>query len=336
MPWEEDVEVVRYPVTTTSRRAMALQLGGLPVVGLARRVDLLHSIANVGPSRFPGLPSVTTVHDAIWARFGTDWGTPEEVRAMRRLAFRSARRATRVQTDSRATADDLTELAGVPTNRIDVVPLGVQSDRPAAPPEAEVRHRLGLDDGPVVLAVAQKRPYKNLAAAIRAMIAVPEATLVLPGSPTPHERELRALAHKQGVAARVVFPDWVSEEELEALYGMAACVVVPSLIEGFGMPVLEGMVRGVPVACARTSSLIEVAGDAALMFDPHSDAEIGAAIASLVRDQTLRAQLARAGRAQAATFTWRRCAEMTLESYRRALELPPVVSMSATDVSERR
>lgn len=323
MPWEGDIEVRRFPVGTTSRAALGFQLGGLPVVGAMKGLDLVHSIANLGPPRVPGLRSVTTVHDLIWAHpIGSD-AAPEAVRVLRRLSFRSARWATRVQTDSRATADDLIALAGVPDERIDVVPLGVRAPARDAAPMSEVRARLALGDGPIVLTVAQKRPYKNLAAVIRALVAVPEATLVLPGSPTSHERDLRAVAERHDVASRVVFPDWVSEPELEALYEMASCVVVPSLIEGFGMPVLEGMIRGVPVACARASSLVEVAGDAAVMFDPHSDAEIGAALVALLRDGDLRSRYARAGREHATAFTWKRCAQETLDSYRRALEAPP-------------
>jgi glycosyltransferase involved in cell wall biosynthesis len=319
MPWEDGVRTVRLPLAAGGRTSTALQLGGLPAIGLMGRFDLVHSVANVGPPRIPGLASVVTVHDLIWLQAGTDWDTAGAVRAMRRVALRSARWATRVQASSRATATDLAGLAEVPLDRIDVVPLGVRLERSTAMPEAEVRRALGLGDAAVLLCVAQKRPYKNLGAAIRALTAVRDAVLVLPGAPTPHERELRALAGELAVSDRVRFVDWVEEATLEGLYDLAACVIVPSLFEGFGLPVLEAMARGVPVVCADAGSLPEVAGDAALVFDPGDPESAGAAVARLLRDDDLRAKLIEAGRRRAESFTWRRCAAATLASYERAL-----------------
>ncbi len=102
--------------------------------------------------------------------------------------------------------------------------------------------------------------------------------LVLPGYPTAHESELRARAAALGVADDVRFPAWLSSAELEGLWAIARAFVFPSLYEGFGLPVLEAMARGVPVACSNASSLPEVAGDAALLFDPHDEAAIAAAL----------------------------------------------------------
>ena len=319
MPWEGELNTRRLPVGPGGRSSTALQLGALPAIGLLGRLDLIHSVAAVGPPQVPGLASVVTVHDLIWLHAGTDWGTAEAVRAMRRVALRSARWATRVQASSRATASDLAQVAGVPLDRIDVVPLGVRLDHVPALPEDEVRGALELADAAVLLCVAQKRPYKNLGAAILALTEVPDAVLVLPGAPTPHEEELRALADERGVAGRVRFLDWVEEDMLEGLYRLAACVIVPSLFEGFGLPVLEAMARGVPVVCANAGSLPEVAGEAALVFDPDNADAAGAVVARLLRDGELRASLVEAGRRRAEEFTWRRCAEATLESYDRAL-----------------
>lgn len=318
MAWEDATRLLRLPIGLAGRFQMAVQLGGLPWLGLLGRLDVLHSIGNIGPPRVPGLPSVITVHDLIWLHAGNDWGTPEAVAAMRRVALRSARWASRVQTVSEATADDLTAIAGVPADRIDVVSAGVPTIGQPAMAEPEARRALGLGDGPVILTVAQKRPYKNLAAAIRAMPAVPGAVLVLPGSTTPHERDLRGLAADLDLEERVRFVDWVDDPMLEALYRMAECVVVPSLFEGFGLPVLEAMARGAPVACADAGALPEVAGGAALLFDPQDDEAVGRVVARIVGDQDLRRRLAQAGRARAAEFSWNRCAEATLESYERA------------------
>jgi len=318
MAWEDAVRVIRLPFGLAGRIQMAVQLGGLPGLGLLTRLDVLHSIGNVGPPGVPGLPSVITVNDLIWLHAGTDWGPPAAVAAMRRVALRSARWASRVQAPSKATADDLTAIAGVPADRIDLVPIGVSATGARTATEREARGLLGLGDRPVILVVAQKRPYKNLAVAIRAMRAVPEAVLVLPGRATPHECELRRLAARLGLEERVTFVEWVDDPILEALYRMATCVLVPSLFEGFGLPVLEAMARGAPVGCADAGSLPEVAGGAALLFDPHDEEAVGRAVVRILRDQELRTRLAEAGRARAAEFSWGRCAQATLESYERA------------------
>jgi glycosyltransferase involved in cell wall biosynthesis len=182
--------------------------------------------------------------------------------------------------------------------------------------------RLGLGPEPVVLCVAAKRAHKNLHGLIRALAQIPEPRpqLVLPGSPNAYEAELRALAVELGVAASVRFPGWVSDPDLEDLYALARCFVLPTFEEGFGLPVLEAMVRGVPVACSDIPVLREVAGGAAALFDPGDPASIAAQIGRLCADDELSADLVARGRERAHQFTWERTARATLESYRRALE----------------
>ena len=143
--------------------------------------------------------------------------------------------------------------------------------------------------------------------------------LVLPGYPTAHEAELRERAGTAGVQRDVRFLGWLSGEELEGLWQVADAFVFPSLYEGFGLPVLEAMARGVPVACSNASSLPEVAGDAALMFDPHEERAIAAAIERLLTDDAEAERLRARGLERAREFTWERTARLTLESYERAL-----------------
>ena len=113
-------------------------------------------------------------------------------------------------------------------------------------------------------------------------------------------------------------------EELEGLWALADAFVLPSLYEGFGLPVLEAMHRGVPVACADASSLPEVAGDAALLFDPRDVAAIAASIERLLEDPALARSLRAKGLARVREFTWARTARLTLDSYARALRLARV------------
>ncbi|HEV7163533.1 MAG TPA: glycosyltransferase family 1 protein, partial [Solirubrobacteraceae bacterium] len=242
---------------------------------------------------------------------------------MRVLVPQAARRADRVTADSSSTRDDLVELVGIAPERIDVVPLGLGSVQRVAPtPEAELRARLQLGERRVVLSLSAKRPHKNLAALIGALAGLSESErplLVLPGYGTWHEGELREQARRAGVDGDVCMCGWVSTADLEGLWLLAEAFVFPSLYEGFGLPVLEAMARGVPVACSNASSLPEVAGEAALLFDPRQESEIAAALRRILADGELRGRLRALGRARAQLFTWERTARLTLESYARAL-----------------
>ena len=301
---------------------LAATFGAVPALAAARRLDVLHSPANVGPVVCPGVACVITVHDMIWMRAGAQWDTQQAREAMRRSSQATAPRARRVITDSESSAADISSMLGVKRGRIDVAPLGARVDSAAAAtPEADLRGRLSLGQGPVILCVAQKRPYKRQDVLIRALADLPaETQLVLPGAATEFEDELRALARDLGVAERVKFPDWVSEADLEGLYRLASCFALPSELEGFGLPVLEAMARGLPVACSDRTSLPEVAGQAALLFDPDDQAAVTRSLAELIEDQALRTRLIAAGLERAADFTWARTAEATVASYRKALK----------------
>lgn len=143
--------------------------------------------------------------------------------------------------------------------------------------------------------------------------------LVVPGYSTPHEDELRGVAAECGVGDDVRWLGWVEPSELEGLYSAAACFVFPSLYEGFGLPVLEAMARGVPVACSGRGSLAEVAGDAALLFDPESEPAIATAIERLLNDGAEAERLRVAGRQRAERFSWAATAAGTLASYERVI-----------------
>jgi glycosyltransferase involved in cell wall biosynthesis len=321
--WAPPARVTSLPVRVDGPPVHLLaQFGALPALAGIRRLDVVHSPANAGPVRIPGSASVITFHDTIWLRAPGQWGTPQAVRAMKRVAVPTARRASRVIAVSETAANDLEELLAIPRSRIDVAHHGVRLALDAqATPEAELRRRLSLGEAPVILCVAQKRPYKNQEALVRALAAegLAEARLVLPGAPSGYEAVLKALASRIGVADRVAFPGWLAQPDLEGLYRLACCVALPSRLEGFGLPVLEAMARGVPVACSDRSALPEVAGDAALLFDPDDQRAVGAALARMLSDEELRARLRSLGLARAARFTWKATADATVASYRRAL-----------------
>jgi glycosyltransferase involved in cell wall biosynthesis len=320
--WRDLVPSVTVPVRARNRAQWVRgeqQL--LPRLAAAAGIDLLHSLANTGPVR-GNFRRVVTIHDLIHRLY------PEAHFGLRTLGMRvlvplAARRSHRVITDSQNTRDDLTRLLGLPAEKIDVAPLGVSPAEPApAASEPDLRARLELGERPVVLSVSAKRPHKNLARLLEAVALLPaerRPVLVLPGYPTEHERPLRQHAAGLGLERDVRFLGWVADPELEGLYAIASCFAFPSLYEGFGLPVLEAMSRGVPVACSNRGSLEEVAGGAARLFDPESPTEIARAIDEVLHDPAEAERLRAAGREQAARFTWQATAEATLASYERAM-----------------
>ncbi len=293
--WSDRVDWARLPVGPGSKAHVPAQMTALPAAARRRKLDVLHSPANIGPLVTLGVARVVTLLDVIWLHQGEGWEGGRAAEMFARLSRVCARNADRVLTISGAAREDIVASLGLDPAKVDVAPLGVR------PPDSFSRE----PSGPVVLCVAQKRPYKNLASLIRALAELDDATLVLVGAPTPHEGELRALASELGVAERVSFPGWVTDEELEEHYARAACFVLPSLIEGFGLPVLEAMARGVPVACSNRPALPEVAGDAALLFDPEDQQAVTEAIRRLLGDEELARTLAERGRRRAEAFSWR-------------------------------
>ncbi|HXA55543.1 MAG TPA: glycosyltransferase family 1 protein [Solirubrobacteraceae bacterium] len=318
--WSGEVELVTHPLLGLPGLKAVSELTLLGAIA-ARRVDLLHSVAFTAPLRTRAV-NVVMLPDVIWV-IAPDEDHPATMRLWRTVVPRVARRADRLIAISHAAAREIVEHLHVDPQRIDVIPLGPGTQARGAPtPALELRRRLELGAGPIVLAVSAKKVHKNLARLIEALPAVlarhPAAMLVLPGRPTPHEQELRSLAAQLGVGAHVAFPDYVAEADLEGLYAAASCFAMPSLNEGFGLPLLEAMRHGVPVACSNVSAMPEVAGEAARYFDPRSAPEIAAALIALLDDEPLRRRLADAGRRRAAGFTWEATAQRTLESYERA------------------
>jgi glycosyltransferase involved in cell wall biosynthesis len=327
-PWPGAVEFVTLPVKVTHgprgafALAVAAQWGAIPLLAGRRGLHVVHGLANVTPLMSPRAATVVTLLDLIWIHHPETMDAAA-TKGMLRVAPVSARRADRVLALSESAADDIARTLRLPRSRIDVAYLGVRHGTPrsAAVGERDLRRKLALGADPVVLCVAQKSAHKNLAGLIRALPLLSEGSvrLVLPGTPTPHEAELRRLATDLSVADRVLFPGWLAEDELEGLYRLTTCFVLPSFQEGFGLPVLEAMARDVPVACSNVSSLPEVAGDAALLFDPYDPREIARSLDRLLADDELRRVIRARGRERSRRFSWRATARATFASYRRAI-----------------
>jgi glycosyltransferase involved in cell wall biosynthesis len=321
--WRELMPVVTVPVHARNRgQWVAGEQAFLPPLAMRAGVDLVHSLASTAPlwGRFR---RVVTVHDLIYAHY-PDAHPGIRDKGVRLLIPAAIRRSDRVIAISESTRGDLVDLLGVPSGVIDVVPQGMGATRREQPlPEAEIRSRFALGDRPILLTMSAKRPHKNLAGLIDALARIPaerRPLLVLPGYATWHEQELRDKAARAGLADDVRFLGWISGEELEGLWTFAEAFVFPSFYEGFGLPILEAMARGVPVACSDASSLPEVAGDAALLFDPRDPEAIAQTIDRLLDDAPLRERLRARGFQRARAFTWEQTARGTLASYARALQ----------------
>jgi glycosyltransferase involved in cell wall biosynthesis len=319
--WTEHAETVVVPVRARNRVEWVCGEQAL-LPGLAARAGcaLVHSLASTAPARGP-FRRVVTVHDLIYLRHPEAhaglraWG-------MRLLVPLAAHRAHRVMADSQATRDDLVALLRLPPARIDVVPLAAPEPATAPTPEAELRRRLLLGERRLLLSASAKRPHKNLLRLLDAHALLDPGSrplLVLPGYATDHEARLRSRAHELGIGDDVRFLGWLPAADLEGLYAASAAFVFPSLYEGFGLPVLEAMRRGLAVACSRRAALAEVAGPAARDFDPEDPADIARALRAVLDDPREAARLREAGARQAARFTWEATARGCLASYARAL-----------------
>jgi glycosyltransferase involved in cell wall biosynthesis len=318
--WAAQTRFVTSPAPSRNKALrVAAELTWLPLRARRDRVELLHSLGTTSPVLSP-VPSVVSVLDVIYHHF------PDTFPAASRLGLRlvvpaGARRAKRVIAISASGKRDLVETLHLRPEKVDVVHLGFAMKEATAPtPEAELRARFELGAEPLLLTVAAALRHKNIFRLIEAFARLGGfARLVVVGHAGLDQPRLQAQAEALGVGDRVHFTGWVDEADLEGFYAAAAAFVYPSLMEGFGMPVLEAMYRGVAVACSNLSAMPEVAGDAAELFDPYDVGAIEAAIARLLHDPGRRAELVARGRERWRGFSWERSAEETLEVYERAL-----------------
>lgn len=320
--WPANVRIVRMPVRGASKPArVATELARLPLAARRHRVELLHSLGTTGPIAVPGIPHVLSILDLIYDHYPDTFPLAARL-GLRAVVGPAARRADRVVTISEAVKRDVVGRLRVPPERVDAVLLGrgAASARTASPPAA-VRARLGIGDGRVVLCVSAALAHKNLPRLIDAFAALgtgfEDCRLVLVGHHGREAEALRVHAERAGVGERVIQTGWIEDDELEGLYALATCCAYPSLHEGFGMPPLEAMARDVPLACSNATSLPEVTGEAAELFDPRDGGAMRDAIARLLSDAGRRAELAARGRERVRLFTWERCAEGVLAVYER-------------------
>ncbi len=276
----------------------------LPLEAGRYRLDVMFNPGFTVPLAAP-CPCVTTFHDLQHKRY------PEyfhwfDLPFWRLLLWAAAHRSRRLIAVSEATRTDLLHFYHRRAERVSVIPHGVNAEF------------FSLDRSkiePYLLCVSTLHAHKNIERLVRAYASKPrKEKLVLAGLRGFRTPEIEALIAELGVGERVTIPGWLPRAELMQLYARARAFVYPSTFEGFGMPILEAMAAGIPVACSDIPPLREVAGEAALFFDPLDEAALGEALDRITSDQELRKTLAQAGPEQARPFTWRRTAERTLQA----------------------
>lgn len=284
----------------------------LPFRVLADRVSLLLSpVPEAMLLSF--VPQVVVAHDLIPLYFPESF--PRQYLYFRYILPLILRRSQAIIAVSENTKRDIMTCYGIEAGRIHVVPNGLDASA----------YRLGIDAAGIkrrydldayLLFVGNMLPHKNLQRLIRAFASIalkfPHTLVIAGNKDARYHPRLEAEARDLGVADRVVFLDYVPLAELPALYAGADAFVLPSLYEGFGLPILEAMACGIPVVASRIGALPEVAGEAAALIDPHDVPGMASALEAVLGDRELRAGMRRRGLEQAARFSWRNTAMQIL------------------------
>lgn len=282
-------------------------------------LNLFHSPDFTLPPVAHGTRTLLTVHDLTFVR-DPESALPELRRYLNAVVPRSVARADHILADSAATRADLMEVYNTPAEKISVLYSGVNADfKPVreAAQLAAVRAKYRLGERPFIFAVGTLQPRKNYARLIQALarLPLPDVQLVIAGGKGWLFEAIFAEAERQHVTERVLFPGFVDDEDLPALYSAAAVLAYPSLYEGFGLPLLEAMACGTPVVTSNASCLPEVAGDAALCVSPTDVEALSGALEQVLTDTALRSSLIEKGFMRAAQFKWENAARQLITLY---------------------
>jgi glycosyltransferase involved in cell wall biosynthesis len=295
--------------------------GGASLLAAMGKADLVFSPAATTLYFGSFVPSVTTIHDLI--PVVVPLGSKRINRALRFLYWSAAKFSRAVITDSNHSKSDLVNLYRVPESKVSVVYLGCDKESfNSSPLDAELHRalmtRLGVAK-PYIVHHGVIKAYKNLKRLIQAYRLVLDRNrnldleLVLAGPlGSEYEEVLEEANNGAGRRGRVIFTQALSDGDLAMLVKGASLAVIPSLYEGFCLPLVESMACGVPTIAANRSCLPEVSGGVLRYFDPESVEEMSACMEEALENQTLRSELAEKGQMRAGQFDWRRCADETL------------------------
>jgi len=287
-------------------------------------VDVLHVQYTAPP--FVPCPIVTTIHDLAFEHHPETFNRRSWMQL--RLTVRwTARRSAQIVTISEYSRRDISKTYGIASDLITVTPVAASKtfERVTGETELErVRETYGIE-GDYIFSLCAIQPRKNLVRLIEAYSLLrriqPEGKLpqlVLAGKRAWLDNETMRAAQRDEVSANIRFTGYVADEHLSALYSGATCFVYPSYFEGFGLPVLEAMKCGTPVIAGNRTSIPEVAGEAALLFDPFDVNSLVEALKRILNDSQYRATLSAKGLQRASEFSWQTTARLTLAIYEKA------------------
>lgn len=292
------------------------------------RADLYHALYHFLPLGVRARRVVCTLHDLIWVEHpalaaASPWRQWWKGALVRPLTAHSLRRADRIIAISEHTRQRALARYGFPPEKLSVVHQGV--DPVFFDPDLQDALSPICQERDFIFSLGNTLPYKNTRRLILAFAALaaryPRLCLVIAGRGDDFAA-LSRLSRQQGIAGQVFFARQLSDSQIKGCFSRALFFAFPSLVEGFGLPIVEAMASGCPVLTSAVSSLAEVAGEAAVLVDPDSVDSIAAGMAALLEDQALRQRLAGKGRQRAARFTWQSCAERTLAVYRQLMDSP--------------
>jgi glycosyltransferase involved in cell wall biosynthesis len=298
-----------------------------PAAARKAKLDLYH-VPYFAPPYFPRTPSVITIHDVIPLRLPV-YRTSPRMKAYLQLVARAAHRASLIITVSQHAKQDMMDALHLPAERIRVIYEAAGEEyRPVTDPEtlAKARARYGVSER-YIFYLGGLDHRKNVPLLVRAFahlyqqINDPGLQLLIAGNPDKRSGPLfpdpRPVAADLGMTGQIIYR-YIEEEDKPALYSSTRAFVFPSYYEGFGLDPLEAMSCGAPVICSNRTSLPEVVGDAAIIFDPDNTGQLVAAMRSVLTDRELAAGLRARSLQQAARFDWRKTATETLAVYEEA------------------
>lgn len=321
--WPPNFAIIRAPLTERYLAALWHRARvPFPIETFIGAVDVFYSPDFLLPPTF-ARRKLVTVHDLSYVRVPECFPAPL-LRYLTRAVPPSLARADLILADAASTQRDLIDVYHIPSEKIRVLYSGVDARfHPDISADARARVRALTRGKPYILSVGTLQPRKNYARLLEAFaklidnsqLPIANCQLLIAGGRGWMYDEIFQTVARLNLRERVWFPEFVADDDLPALYAEATLFVYPSLYEGFGLPVAEALACGAPVVCSNASSLPEVAGDAALYFDPRDVDAMADAMARALSDESLRADLRARGFVQVKQFSWEKAAQELREYF---------------------
>ncbi|MFH1581650.1 MAG: glycosyltransferase family 1 protein [Pseudomonadota bacterium] len=291
----------------------------LPFYLISNKIDVLFSPANMAPVLWCPCKSVLTIHDLIWTRYGENLPR-KQFYALKYLTNRSAVKATKIMADSGYTKTDLLARVKTDNNKITVVHLGV-GDLIGIRSDYSNDQLLAKIGGGFLLSVGRTHPHKNFLNLIEAFKVLKgnnknfNRKLVIAGLPGMQHEQINNKICDDNLGGDIFLLGNVSNDDLALLYRKAELFIFPSLCEGFGLPILEAMSFGLPVACSNAACLPEIGGEAALYFDPLKVADLADKIYDILSSENFKRELISKGYQHIKGFSWKKTAERAVKVF---------------------